>query len=66
MSQNSAQLLREYLTETGMRQEDLAKLFSISRTSIWKYLKGSNVHPLVASRIEKATRGKLKAHILLK
>lgn len=66
MTQKSAQLLEAYKKKTGMTQQRLADLFEVNRRSIIKYLQGTNIHPRVAERMEKYTRGHLKSEDLIK
>ncbi len=60
MTKQSSQLLAAYKHKTGLDNIRLAKLFSVDRKSITKYLKGENIHPKVAKWIEQVTNGQLK------
>lgn len=60
MTSQSSHLLAEYKKKTGLDNIRLGKLFSVDRKSITKYLKGANIHPKVAKRMEQITNGELK------
>lgn len=60
MTKESSQKILEYKKKTGLDNIRLAILFSVDRKTICKYLKGLNVHPKVAKRIEEVTNGQLK------
>ncbi len=65
MTDKSSHLLAEYKKKTGLDNIRLGKLFSVDRKSITKYLKGMNIHPKVAKRMEHITSGELRAADLL-
>ena len=52
MSEKSAKVLEEFLRNNGLTQSAFCKMANISRFSIYKYLKGSRIHPKTAKRIE--------------
>ena len=66
MTQKSALILREYMRTCGLNQRKTAEFFEVATYSIRKYLNGHNIHPRVAERMEKTTKGVLKAYRLVK
>jgi len=55
-----AEIIRKYLDERELSVEVFANMCKISNTAVYKYLKGSPIHPLCAYKIEKGTKGKIR------
>ena len=51
--------LKEYLREKKLTQKQFASLCKIHPGSVNIYLQGCNIHPKIAHKIEKYTRGEL-------
>lgn len=54
MSIKSADYLKRFLREHRIGKAELARISGISRASIFKYLNGSNIHPLNAKKLHYA------------
>ncbi len=52
MSDKSAQVIKEFLQLHCMTISDFSRFTGMSRYTIHKYLKGGNVHPVAASKME--------------
>ena len=51
--------LKEYLREKNLTQKQFAYLCKIHPGSLNIYLQGTNIHPKIAYKIEKYTRGEI-------
>jgi len=65
LMKTSAQLIEEYLVNSGITKVQFCKDCHIHRSSLHKYLKGEPIHPLKARGIENGTNKKLKAEDLI-
>ena len=52
MSENSAQVLKDFLKKNHITQTEFCTVTEISRFSLYKYLRGGNIHPKKAHKIE--------------
>jgi len=51
MTQRSALIIKEILQQKRITKTEFAKLIGVGRVSLYKYLAGGNIHPLIAKRI---------------
>lgn len=65
MSQQSARIIKFYLTSNSITVKEFARKTHLSHTSIHKFLNGTNIHPISARKIEKYTRGAISSKDLL-
>lgn len=60
MSKESSLLIRTFLQRNQLSITEFSKMANISRWSIYKYLRGENIHPKTAKRIEDSVPRKYK------
>lgn len=52
MSEKSARLVKDFLYDNRITISEFARVTGLSRTTLYNYLKGGNIHPKAAKKIE--------------